>query len=678
VAAPVLRRPELVAPAGKRETFFAALNAGADAVYLGLHKFNARLKSENFTLEELARLVPYAQERGKKVFVALNTLCKQFELPEAVALLPALEKIGVDALVVADLGLAVAARARVPGLRLHASTQAGIHSSRGALKAGELGFRRVILARELTGEELALIRARTPLELEIFVHGALCYSFSGFCLASSFIGGKSGNRGLCTQVCRRDFAAGKNESAFFSPRDLALLERVPELTRLGIDAFKIEGRLKGASYVTRVVSTYRQAIDRPEDIPALIHEIEADFGRAKTTYFFDGPDRATAAALIQPDSESGAVGVRLGEVIAAVGGRVTVRTALFPVAGDSVRIQPATGFEGRRYKVASVLIHDNVAELSFHTEATASSGDLVFLVDRGSAAPAAPPELPAPRRFPMPDLDKARALLESLIPPAAGTRTASFFSLKFGSPDWLPEAEAALSEAARVIVILDLTTGPRFAASFPRLAPAIQRKIVVGFPLFLPETEVEEYDRLARDLAGLGVRRFWAESLGGLAIPAPPGNARFTAAPSLGALNAVSRVALQALGADFACYPLEDDFLNMRNSRCAPAALVVWGHVPLFIARLAPGLAEGATLRDRNGNEFFAARRFGLSWLLGKEPVCLFAKRDKLEELGVREFILDLSFTPPDSRFLNDLLAAYKERRRPLPSTLFNFKRELA
>ncbi|HEQ71323.1 MAG TPA: U32 family peptidase, partial [Spirochaetia bacterium] len=209
-------KPELLAPAGKAESFFAALVAGADAVYLGVQRFNARLRAANFTLPELSRLIPFAHERKKKVYVTLNTALKQKELPAAAQILHVCRTLRVDGLIVADLGLIALARRHFPDLPLHASTQAGIHNSVGAETMRKLGVRRVILARELSLAEVALIRKHTRCELEVFVHGALCYSLSGNCLASSWIGGKSGNRGLCTQVCRRAFRGPTASAPYFS------------------------------------------------------------------------------------------------------------------------------------------------------------------------------------------------------------------------------------------------------------------------------------------------------------------------------------------------------------------------------------------------------------------------------------------------------------------------------
>lgn len=697
VAEPLSRIPELNAPAGRRETFFAALDAGADAVYLGLKKFNARLKSENFTIAELARLIPFAHERGKKVYVALNTLLKQTELHEAVSLLPALAGLGADAVIIADLGLAAVARARFPGIRLHLSTQAGVHSSAGAAAAERLGCSRVILARELTRGELALVRKRTALELEVFVHGALCWSLSGFCLASSFIGGRSGNRGLCTQVCRRAFAATGAETSFFSLRDLSLLEFVPDFAALGVDALKIEGRLKGVSYVRAVVSAFRRAIDASQGAAGLTAELVADFARKKTSYFYGLGERTSDEAILGNESGTGAVGVPLGEAIRTGENSLTVRTPVAIEAGDAIRIQPASGFEGKRHRLAAVREEGGNIELIFHHPVASAPGDRIYLVEKRRApagVPQSPPRLPSgaeaqDKHWKTLSLEKARRLIDGLLPGAPGKPGPVSYSLKIDSLDWIDPIAVVARDAARLIVSVDIDAGRRLIQKIPGLSAGLRKNVTAGFPLFIPETRLDAYRRLARGLKAAGVHSFWAENLGAFAISSGAGGsdeangadgagARFIAAPSVNALNAQARALLREIGADIVCYPLEDDFLNIRNSRRVPAAIVAYGFVPLFISRVDPGIGDGTVLRDRNGNEFTAARRAGCSFLLAKEPVCLFQKRDKLEALGVRHFILDLCFIPPSERFLREVLAAFREKRRLLPSSLFNFKRELA
>ena len=212
--------PELLAPAGNPACAIAAVNAGADAVYAGIDKFNARARGENFSRDDMARLAVLLHRRRKKLYLTANTILKEDELESAAELLAFANNTGVDALIVQDLGLAHMAREYFPELKLHASTQMAIHNVAGIKTAARLGFSRVIMERQLDIEEMAAAAAESPLELEVFVHGALCCSLSGACYFSSWLGGASGNRGLCKQPCRRRYFSKSGNGFFFSTRDL--------------------------------------------------------------------------------------------------------------------------------------------------------------------------------------------------------------------------------------------------------------------------------------------------------------------------------------------------------------------------------------------------------------------------------------------------------------------------
>ncbi|MDD2439549.1 MAG: DUF3656 domain-containing protein, partial [Methanosarcinaceae archaeon] len=312
-------KPELLAPAGSLNALRAAVENGADAVYLGARAFSARGYAANFSDKDLKEAIAYAHLRGVKVYVTVNTLLKDREIEEALKLLSFLETIGADAVLVQDLGLLALAKKYLPDLPLHASTQLTLHNSEGALFAKEMGIERVVLSRECSLEELRKIRENTGLEVEAFMHGALCISYSGQCLMSSLIGGRSGNRGYCAQPCRKkyrlkkdgkqlDFAKGiafgkekkENESLgpyLLSPKDLSTAFILPALLKAGIAAFKLEGRMKRPEYVAGVVRTYRHLLDRCFKAPETyaVHPEEAEtleqlFNRDFTEgYFFKNP-----------------------------------------------------------------------------------------------------------------------------------------------------------------------------------------------------------------------------------------------------------------------------------------------------------------------------------------------------------------------------------------------------
>ena len=267
---------ELLAPAGSKEAFKAAIIGGADAIYLGGKSFGARGLAENFTEAELKTAVRLAHKNKVKVYVTVNTLIKEEELQSVFSYLDYLESIKADAVILQDRGLLRLIQENF-SISLHASTQMGIHSPQGVVWAEKNGISRVILARELYMEELEKIRNGTELELEVFIHGALCYSFSGQCLFSSILGGRSGNRGICTQPCRKRYVLSDKKGYLLSTADIFGVEALPDLIRIGVDALKIEGRMRSPLYVYLTSKIYSNAIRRAEKgMKTLITEREKE------------------------------------------------------------------------------------------------------------------------------------------------------------------------------------------------------------------------------------------------------------------------------------------------------------------------------------------------------------------------------------------------------------------
>ena len=287
---------ELLAPAGSPEAVTAAVQAGADAVYLGYGSFNARRNAKNFSEEEFAAAVSYCHLRGAKVYLTLNTLVTDRELPQAAQLARRASELGADAVLVQDLGVARMLRQTVPDLPLHASTQMTLHSLDGVKAAADLGMTRVVLARELGREEIAYICRSSPIEIEVFVHGALCMCYSGQCFFSSVVGGRSGNRGLCAQPCRLKYGwDGRAREYPLSLKDLSLAGHLRELEEMGVACAKIEGRMKRPEYVAVVTAIYARAIREGRDPTAEeLEQLRLAFSRQGFTdgYFTDrtGPE----------------------------------------------------------------------------------------------------------------------------------------------------------------------------------------------------------------------------------------------------------------------------------------------------------------------------------------------------------------------------------------------------
>ncbi|MCD7725906.1 MAG: U32 family peptidase [Clostridiales bacterium] len=282
---------ELLAPAGNYEAFIGAINAGADAVYLGGKKFGARAYADNFSTEEICRALRIAHFMGRKIYLTVNTLVKESEFDELYDYLLPFYEAGLDGVIVQDLGVFAYIREHFPELPLHASTQMTLTGARGAAFLKEQGVVRIVPARELSLEEVREIKERTGMEIECFIHGAMCYCYSGQCLFSSVLGGRSGNRGRCAQPCRlpyqiyEDGRPVSGEGYPLSLKDLCTLSLLPKLMEAGIDSFKIEGRMKKPEYTAGVTALYRKYMDRCEQYGAEGYQIEEeDFRRLRSLY----------------------------------------------------------------------------------------------------------------------------------------------------------------------------------------------------------------------------------------------------------------------------------------------------------------------------------------------------------------------------------------------------------
>lgn len=287
-----MNKTELLAPAGNLESFMSAISAGTDAVYLGLKDFSTRAKAKNFSYKQLNEVCNFAHKNNVKVFVALNTLIKNSEIRTVVKSLENICLAKADAVIVQDLGVAYLSKKYFPQLNLHASTQLTIHNSYGANQVQRMGFKRAVLARELSFEEIKTIKNNSTIELEIFCHGALCFCVSGLCSFSSFIGGYSGNRGQCSQPCRRLWTAGNKKGYFLSPRDFQIADYIKQIKDIGITSLKIEGRLKSPDYVSKTVKSYKLLINSTkEDYEYNLRQakeiLSFDYAREKTTFNFN-------------------------------------------------------------------------------------------------------------------------------------------------------------------------------------------------------------------------------------------------------------------------------------------------------------------------------------------------------------------------------------------------------
>jgi putative protease len=396
-----LNRPELLAPAGDWEALRAAVANGADAVYFGLSQFNARHRATNFGRDESPTVMDFLHRHNVRGYVAFNTLIFSEELAEAVELLHDIAKAGADAVIVQDLGLVRLIKQVCPTLPVHGSTQMTLTEPRGIEFVRRLGVERVIVARELSIDDIRKITPKTPMPLEVFVHGALCVAYSGQCLTSEALGGRSANRGQCAQACRMPYELivdGENrdlgdKAYLLSPQDLAAYEQVKPLAESGVVSLKIEGRLKGAPYVAQTTQTYRAAVDAAAEgrdfNPSAdqVRDLAQVYSRGFTPGFLDGVDHQRLVAGRFPKSR----GVRLGVVIGTTRRGVQVRldeAGLSAKPGDGIVFdegQPEEQEPGGRVFESIELESGRVLELRFDQDALEPSrvqlGSIVWKTD---------------------------------------------------------------------------------------------------------------------------------------------------------------------------------------------------------------------------------------------------------------------------------------------------------
>ena len=344
------RKIEILAPAGSYESFHAAIVAGADAVYAGGPKFGARAFAENFTEAQLLNAIDYAHLHQRKFYLTVNTLLKDYEIEQLPEYLEPLYQRGLDAVIVQDMGVLNVVRQYFPDMDIHASTQMTVTGVNGAQFLKENGAVRVVPAREISLEEVRNIKSVTGMEMECFVHGALCYCYSGQCLLSSLIGGRSGNRGQCAQPCRLPYTVDGEKGYLLSLKDICTLDIIPDLIEAGIDSFKIEGRMKRPEYVAGVTSIYRKYVDlylKNPQKPYLVDDKDKEMlmdlfnrGGFHTGYYKQKNGR-NMITIQKPNH----IGVKVGDVLSQKGREVQMRALTDIAAGDLIEFKN----EAQRY-----------------------------------------------------------------------------------------------------------------------------------------------------------------------------------------------------------------------------------------------------------------------------------------------------------------------------------------
>lgn len=688
-------KTELLAPAGSIEAFFAALDHGADAFYCGLRNFSARARARNFTMDEIERLINCAHRQGKRLYIALNTLIKEAELPRLVEILADLAAIRVDGLILQDLGVWRLARSHFPRLPLHASTQMSVHNPAGVRMLERMGFCRAVLARELSLAEIAGIRAQTTIELEHFVHGALCFSISGQCLFSSALTGNSGNRGRCAQPCRRRLYNRGRPGYHLSTSDLCALELLPQLIQAGVTSFKIEGRMKSAEYVARVVTAYRLLLDaRPDQrknaLEQAAEHLELSYGRQSTRGFLSG----FVPTGIADSSQHGTLGRHLGEVVSLRDNLIGFSTRERLHVGDRIRVQPRNDQAGvgttvrelyvdhKKHKVA---LSGDFVQVGIREKAGGIRvGDAVFKV--GGRPLFTLGQMACEQRLnevmaaqgqdgqgrPAPFIDEALAALlpENLVEPATGLE----LTVRGRDPRDIGLLDQEEEEVARLELPLNAGNLVSLKSEEKRLS-RVQGRLIWDIPAMLFGPEWAEYRRGVRMLHSFGYRQFRINNLGHIPLFAGLDQVTLSGGFRCYSLNSQAALAWQELGLGELTISLEDGRDNIRDllhrPLTIPMILTVYGPVVLLLSRIPfKGLRSGQVLSTDREETYCLVTDSGLTEIVNGRDFSLVGRLRELRELGCSRIVVDLSHCGAVSARGRQVLAALKEDR-PVPDTFF-------
>jgi putative protease len=699
---------ELLAPAGSPEALDAAIGEGADAVYLGLKSFNARMRSSNFAYSQFEGALRALHRMGRKVYVTVNTVFEQREADRLYQLLKYLAGLGPDGILVQDFGVITMVRDNFPSLKLHASTQMNIASARGVNLLSRHGFSRVVLARELSLEEIREIRGNTNMELEVFVHGALCMSVSGLCLFSSYLGGKSANRGMCTQACRRYYHKGGEEGSaeggyYFSPADLELMEKIPDLVKAGVNSFKIEGRMKSAEYVGTVVSAYRRVIDSldagEEGLRRAVQEareiLRSDFARNKTAFLFNGP---AGFEWLNPE-QNGGTGIPLGKLLRVRGaaeekrGLITAGPVM-PKAGDSIRLHKADDSDRVSHKVRFAEPDETAAGCWLSIPDGFEKGDAVYLIQTKAMSKrytqVMPYKLDAFKRSP--GRDKAP---EAELPrqkkkpsPGAGKRPGRDGKKQGDLPGGLYPMVSRIEDLyilqagrpARVILNYSSSLVSRLLGNLKQPLPFNPGEIILSLDPFFPQSEDS---RMAEDIPALmnkGYYQFIVNNPGHFSFFKKDSETVLIAGPWLYMFNRWAAAFLAANGAEYFVSPLENNRQNLEKTipRAGPRSgvfLTVYSRPSLFRVRADLGRVYEFGNFYGGKDEFFrlAASPEG-SLVFPEKPFSIVDKIPFLMEAGFGRFILDFSSGPLKKALWRDVKEAAENAVHLAGTVRFNWK----
>lgn len=673
---------ELVAPAGSPESLDAAIGEGADAVYLGLKDFNARMRAKNFSYNQFEGIVDKLHSMYKKVYVTLNTVFENWEKDRVFPLLKYLESVSPDAVIVQDLGMIKLINDNFPGLKITASTQMNIGYSKAINLLSKYRVKRIVLPRELNIEEIEKIKENTASELEIFAHGALCISYSGLCLFSSYFGGKSANRGKCSQACRRIYhtADHSKKGYFFSPNDLMLLEHIPRLIDIGINSIKLEGRMKSSGYVATVVRGYRYLIDnykndREDAVAKALSILNGDFARSKTTYFFINNENTKFINL----SSSGEIGMEIGRItkIKNIDDNpmflISTREEL--ELGDTIRIHCQKDKKRESIKIDFIIKEDKgylvPAKDGFDI------GDIVYLIVRKSEYRKyhhiIPNSLSKYKRHP--GITPAPSLK---YPNPSSVQLKNFkdgIYVKISKPEDLYIVQSIKPE--KTIIRLTGEVFEHFKRNISTL-PFKGSDLIFYLNPFFSESKASFLLEALEFLKANNFNNYIVNNIGHISILKNQ-NLNLIAGEYLYTFNNYSTAFLIDNGVDFFVTPLENNKKNIlslsESYKPERFFVTVFGYPELFrIKADFTKIYDFDTILDSHDNQFYIKRVDDETLIIPEVPFSIIDKIPQLEKAGIRKFIVDLSYLNINKNYYKTIMKTIQGREIIEKFSRFNFK----
>lgn len=656
-------KPELLLPAGNTEAFFAAVEGGADAVYFGLKQFNARERADNFGYPELLALLEEARKHNINTYLTLNTLIKNQELPELLDTLHAISQTNLSAVIIQDWGVYHLLKKYFSNLTIHGSTQMANHNSAGAEFSYQKGFDRIIMARELTREELNQISQKSRIGLELFVHGALCYSFSGMCLFSSYLGGMSANRGMCMQPCRRLYSFDHNKEYLFSLKDNQLIEHIPKLQEMGIRSLKVEGRLKPAEYVYRVAKAYRMALDHPEKIKEAKSLLDYDLGREKTAYFFGGK-------VDQAITQIPSTGKYAGKVIEKTDDSFSIQAKENLEKGNRLWVRSAEGISRKAIKIKELEKKEEQVRI-IGSFPEIKKGDLVYLANfRQKKFPVRFKPTQETIQEKMPKNQKEN-ILQDLGQTQKLNKSQLF--VRIDSIKWLKKIP--FQEIDNLIINLSVKEWEELDLS-AFILKKNARKIFFELPKFIPESRLSFYKELLQKMHRNGFTNFMISHLSQKLLI--PDNSITAANENVYVLNDASVALLRQEEIKLFTYPLEnnrDNLLDMKNRK---GIVPVYFFPELFYSRMPVDITgENNQFRDDKGYVFRKHTKNGMTLVTPEQSVSLIQYTRELTQEGFGRFLVDVSHEKPSGNRIQTLIKNFRQSSQIQPSTNFNFKKGL-